>query len=342
MTIQNDLLLRKLDRQQTSRPPIWFMRQAGRYLPDYQILKAKYDFFTRVQTPELVAEITNMPVDQIGVDAAILFSDILVIPQGLGMEVQMLPGKGPFLPNPIASASDVDKLSLEACAEFLTYATPCIQATLDDLNGRVPLIGFCGSPWTLLCYMVEGSGSKNFAKAKAFCLNHPKATAKLLDVLTDACIGFLKQQVAAGVSVVQVFDSWGGILSPDHYAKWSLPYIARINAALKEEVFTILYAKDGWFALKDFAALNPSAIGLTWTMTREMAEAQCGSDMVFQGKLDPSILHSSPAEVKRETLALIKEFEGLHHIVNLGHGIHPNIPVDHVRAFVDTVKSYSF
>ena len=147
MTIQNDLLLRKLAREQTSRPPIWFMRQAGRYLPDYQVLKAKYDFFTRVQTPELVAEITNMPVYQIGVDAAILFSDILVIPQGLGMEVQMVPGKGPVLPNPIASAADVDNLSLEACAEFLTYATPCIQATLDDLNGRVPLIGFCGSPW---------------------------------------------------------------------------------------------------------------------------------------------------------------------------------------------------
>ena len=168
MTIQNDLLLRKLAREQTSRPPIWFMRQAGRYLPDYQVLKANMISLLEYRRLNSWPKSTNMPVYQIGVDAAILFSDILVIPQGLGMEVQMVPGKGPVLPNPIASAVDVDKLSLEACAEFLTYATPCIQATLDDLNGRVPLIGFCGSPWTLLCYMVEGSGSRILPRLRHF------------------------------------------------------------------------------------------------------------------------------------------------------------------------------
>jgi uroporphyrinogen decarboxylase len=211
--LENDLLLRALNGEQVSRPPVWMMRQAGRYLPDFMKLKHKYDFFTRCRTPELATEITVMPVDQIGVDAAILFSDILVIPQAMNIEVQMKPGFGPYLPDPVNSQQRVDQVTLPDVHEELGYVMDAIKMTKKELNDRVPLIGFAGSPWTIFCYAVQGQGSKNFDKAKAFCFTDPKAAHELLQKFTDVTIDYLKAKAEAGVDVVQVFDSWGGMLS---------------------------------------------------------------------------------------------------------------------------------
>ena len=214
-TLKNDLLLRALRGEKTERAPVWMMRQAGRYLPDYLKLKDKYSFFERVQRPELAAEITIQPVEQVGVDAAIIFSDILVIPQAMGMEVQMVEHKGPILPDPIRRASDLEKLRVPDVTESLGYVFEALRLTKKTLDGRVPLIGFAGAPWTLLCYMVEGKGSKTFDVAKAFCYTQPETAHLLLQLITDTTIAYLKGQAAAGADVIQIFDSWGGLLGPD-------------------------------------------------------------------------------------------------------------------------------
>ncbi|MDX1685542.1 MAG: uroporphyrinogen decarboxylase [Saprospiraceae bacterium] len=340
--IKNDILLRTLNGESTERPPVWFMRQAGRYLPDYLKLKEKYSFFERVQIPDLAAEITTMPVEQVGVDAAILFSDILVISQCLGHEVEMVPGVGPVIEDPVRDLSAIDRLKTGNEESFFRYATPAIKAVKDRLDGSVPLIGFCGSPWTLMCYMVEGKGSKNFAKAKELCAKNPDAAARFLDILTDASIEYLKIKIRAGVDVIQVFDSWGGLLSPEWHAQFSLPYLERIAAEISKEVPVILFSKDAWHALKGLSETKASAVGLSWTMPASYARSQCGQDMVLQGNLDPSILLTTPEVVARETTKMIDRFGTGHHIVNLGHGVLPNTPVECARAFVDTAKSYSY
>jgi len=218
-TLKNDLLLRALNRQQVERPPVWMMRQAGRYLPDYQKLRAKYSFFERVQSPELVSEITLMPVEQVGVDAAILFSDILVVPQAMGMEVQMLPGKGPWLPDPIRTQKHIDNLNVSNAHESLHYVYDAVRFTRKELDNAVPLIGFAGSPWTILCYMVQGSGSKDFSGAKRFLVEEPNLAEQLLESITEVTINYLTHKIAAGAQVIQIFDSWGGVLSPEMYQK---------------------------------------------------------------------------------------------------------------------------
>src|SRR6187401_3442281 len=221
--LKNDLLLKALRGEKVERPPVWMMRQAGRYLPDYIKIREKYDFFTRVQTPELACEITLQPVDQIGVDAAIIFSDILVIPHAMGLEVLLEEGKGPVLPKTIQSAADVDALITDTAETngHLQYMERSLKMTKEALAGRVPLIGFAGAPWTILCYMVEGKGSKTFDKAKAFCYTQPDAAHALLQKITDTTISYLKGQIAAGADTVQVFDSWGGLLSPDDFENFS-------------------------------------------------------------------------------------------------------------------------
>lgn len=340
--LNNNLLLRTLAGEQTERPPVWFMRQAGRYLPDYLKLKDKYSFFERVQNPDLAREITVMPVDQIGVDAAILFSDILVIAQSLGLGVDMVPGVGPVIDRPIVSDADVAALRPEATEEFFQYATPAIHAVKDGLANRVPLIGFAGSPWTLLCYMVQGKGSKDFAKAKQFIMTQPERAHALLDKITEATIAYLHIQIDAGCDAVQVFDSWGGMLSPAAYQQFSLPYMERITAAVKDRVPVILFAKGAWYALEDLANSGASALGLSWTTPAEYARKVCGPNMVFQGNLDPSVLLADPATVARETKKMIDSFGGRNHIVNLGHGVLPNTPVDSAKAFVETAQSITY
>src|SRR5665213_1913041 len=247
--IQNDLLLRALRKEKVERPPVWMMRQAGRYLPEYIKLREKYDFFTRVQTPELAAEITIQPIDIIGVDAAIIFSDILVIPQAMGLEVLMEEGKGPLLPHVIKTEKDINSLFTEGVEEKLSYVTKALSLTKKELNGRVPLIGFAGAPFTILCYMVEGKGSKTWEKAKQFCFTQPNLAHQLLQKITGTTIRYLKEQVKSGADVIQVFDSWSGCLSPGDFKMFAQPYLIQIADALKDIVPVILFPKGSWYAL---------------------------------------------------------------------------------------------
>ncbi|HWK06461.1 MAG TPA: uroporphyrinogen decarboxylase [Puia sp.] len=339
-TFKNDLLLRTLRGEPTERTPVWMMRQAGRYLPDYMKLKEKYSFFERCQTPELATAITIQPVEQVGVDAAIIFSDILVVPQAMGMEVQMVEGKGPFLPDPVRQIKDLDKLHLPDVEEKLGYVFDALRLTKKTLDGRVPLIGFAGAPWTLLCYMVQGKGSKTFDEAKAFCYTQPETAHRLLQMITDTTIAYLKGQAKAGADVVQIFDSWGGLLGPEDFENISLRYIRQIVAALKEEALTIVFAKGAWHSLDSMAATGAHGLGIDWCIRPSMARQLAGPKVVLQGNFDPAKLLSPIPVIRKEVTAMLDAFKGSPHIANLGHGILPDVPVDHARAFVDTVKNY--
>jgi uroporphyrinogen decarboxylase len=338
--IQNDLFLRALKGETVERPPVWMMRQAGRYLPDFMKLKAKYDFFTRCQTPELATEITIMPIDQIGTDAAILFSDILVVLQAMNIEVEMKPEVGPWIPTPIRSEKELNEVIVPDAEIALGYVIDAVKMTKQALNKRVPLIGFAGSPWTLLCYAVQGQGSKNFDIAKAFCFSQPELAHRLLQMITDTTIDYLKAKVAAGVDAVQLFDSWGGLLSPDDYNIFSWPYIQQIVTALKDDIPVIVFGKGCWFALHDMAKSGASALGVDWTCSARNARYLSGGQITLQGNFDPSRLLSPIPTIKSEVKKMIDSFGKGRYIVNLGHGILPNIPVDHAQAFVDAVKEY--
>ena len=341
-TLKNDLLLRTLRGEKTERPPVWMMRQAGRYLPDYIKLREKYSFFERCQNPELASEITIQPIDQVGVDAAIIFSDILVVPQAMGMEVQMVESKGPLLPEPIKNIRDLDRLVLPNVDETLGYVFDALRLTKSRLDGRVPLIGFAGSPWTLLCYMVQGKGSKTFDEAKAFCYEQPETAHRLLQMITDTTIAYLKGQVRAGADVVQIFDSWGGLLGPEDFEILSLQYMRQIIAALKDEVLTILFAKGAFQSLDSMAATGAHGLGIDWCIKPSLARQLAGPRVALQGNYDPAKLLSPIPIIKKEVRTMLDAFRGGPHIANLGHGILPNVPVDNARAFVDTVKEYRY
>ena len=338
--IQNDLFLRALKGETVERPPVWMMRQAGRYLPDFMKLKAKYDFFTRCQTPELATEITVMPIEQIGTDAAILFSDILVVLQAMNIEVEMKPEVGPWIPTPIRSEKKLNEVIVPDAEVALSYVIEAVKMTKQALNDQVPLIGFAGSPWTLLCYAVQGQGSKNFDKAKAFCFSQPELAHRLLQMITDTTIDYLKAKVAAGVDAVQLFDSWGGLLSPEDYNIFSWPYIQQIVTALKNDIPVIVFGKGCWFALHDMAKSGASALGVDWSCSARNARYLSGGQITLQGNFDPSRLLSPIPTIKSEVKKMIDSFGKDRYIVNLGHGILPNIPVDHAQAFVDAVKEY--
>jgi uroporphyrinogen decarboxylase len=338
--LKNDLLLRALRKEKVERPPVWMMRQAGRYLPDYMKLRAKYDFFTRVQTPELATQITLQPVEQVGVDAAIIFSDILVIPQAMGMQVLMEEGKGPSLPNVIKNQKDIDALITDNVEEELNYVTKALSLTKQELNGRVPLIGFAGAPFTILCYMVEGKGSKTWEKAKQFCFTQPGLAHQLLQKVTEATIHYLKAQAKAGADVLQVFDSWSGALSPADFKLFAQPYLLQISDALKEDAPVILFPKGSWYALKELSESNASGLGIDWCISPTMAREMTGNKITLQGNFDPAKLLLPIPEIKKEVKKMIDEFGVQSYIANLGHGITPNIPVDNARAFVDAVKEY--
>ncbi len=338
--IKNDLFLKALKGETVERPPVWMMRQAGRYLPEFMELRKKYDFFTRCQTPELASEITVQPIRRYGMDAAILFSDILVIPQAMDIEVQMKPNFGPYLPNPIRSQADLDNVIVPDIQDTLGYVMDAITMTKEKLNDEVPLIGFAGSPWTLLCYCVEGQGSKSFDKARGFCFTQPKAAHELLQKITDTTIAYLKAKVKAGVNAVQVFDSWGGMLSPQDYQEFSWKYIQQIVDALKDEAPVIVFGKGCWFALKDMANSGASAVGVDWTCSAQNARYLTGGNITLQGNFDPARLLSPPSTIKEMVTQMIRDFGKDKYIVNLGHGILPNIPVENAKAFIDAVKEY--
>jgi len=339
--LKNDLLLRALKGEKTERPPVWMMRQAGRYLPEYRKLKEKYSFFERCEQPELATEITIQPVEQVGVDAAIIFSDILVVPRAMGMEVQMIEGQGPLLPNPIKQKTDLEKLIVPDVQDRLHYVFDALSLTKKTLHGRVPLIGFAGAPWTLLCYMVQGKGSKTFDEAKAFCFTQPETAHKLLQMITDTTIAYLKGQAKAGADVVQLFDSWGGLLSPADFELFSLQYIRKIIHSLKEECLTIVFAKGAWFALEGISATGANGTGIDWCVNPDYARKMAGSTITLQGNFDPARLLAPIPEIKSAVKKMISDFGTHRYIANLGHGILPNVPVDHARAFVDSVKEYA-
>ncbi|SHI85760.1 uroporphyrinogen decarboxylase [Mesonia phycicola] len=338
--IKNDLFLKALKGETVERPPVWMMRQAGRYLPDFMKLKEKYDFFTRCQTPELATEITVMPIKQVGTDAAILFSDILVVPQAMGIEIEMKPGVGPWLPTPIRTSAQVDNIVVPNVYEELGYVYEAIKMTKQELNNEVPLIGFAGSPWTILCYLIQGQGSKNFDKAKEFCFTNPVAAHMLLQKITDTTIAYLKGKVEVGVDAVQLFDSWGGMLSPVDYQEFSWQYMQQIIDALKEQIPVIAFGKGCWFALKEMSQSGASALGVDWTCSAANARYLSGGNITLQGNFDPSRLFSPPKEIKKMVHQMINEFGKDKYIVNLGHGILPNIPVENAKAFVEAVKEY--
>ena len=338
--IKNDLFLRALKGETLERPPVWLMRQAGRYLPEFMEIREKYDFFTRCQTPELASEITIQPIRRFGMDAAILFSDILVVPQAMQIEVQMKPDFGPFLPHPIRSSKDVDKVVIPEVDNELDYVMQAIKMTKEKLADEIPLIGFAGSPWTILCYCVQGQGSKSFDKAREFCFTQPKAAHSLLQKITDTTIAYLKAKVNAGVDAVQIFDSWGGMLSPVDYEEFSWKYIQQIIDALKTISPVIVFGKGCWFALGTMAKSGASALGIDWTCSPRNARYLTGGNIALQGNFDPARLLSPSDEIKRMVTEMIREFGKDNYIVNLGHGILPNIPLENVEAFVGAVKEF--
>jgi uroporphyrinogen decarboxylase len=338
--MSNDLLLRALSGEKVDRPPVWMMRQAGRYLPEYQELRAKYSFFERVETSELAAEITMQPIERFGPDAAIIFSDILVIPQALGFEVTMNEGEGPRLPDPVRTASQAMSVEVADAAEKLHYVMEALTITRQRLDGRATLIGFAGAPWTILCYMIEGRGSKDFARVKQFCYTNPVEARHLLDVITDTTINYLQAQIKAGAQAIQVFDSWAGLLGPEDFSEWAFPYLKKISDAITDAP-VILYPKGSWYALERLMTrTTASAIGIDWTITPEYAREVTRNEITLQGNFDPSKLMLPPDQIRAGVKRMIDRFGVQRYIVNLGHGILPNIPVEHAGAFIDAVKNY--
>lgn len=338
--IKNTLFLRALKGETVTRPPVWMMRQAGRYLPEFIALREKYDFFTRCQTPDIASEITVQPIRRYGMDAAILFSDILVIPQAMNIEVQMKPDFGPYLPNPVRDDKAAREVIVPDVDETLGYVMDAIKLTKEKLENEVPLIGFAGSPWTILCYVVQGQGSKNFDLAKKLCFTNPALAHELLQKITDTTIAYLKAKVRAGVDAVQVFDSWGGMLSPVDYDEFSWRYIEQIIEALKDDAPVIVFGKGCWFALDKMAKSNAAALGVDWTCSPKTARALTGGEITLQGNFDPSRLLSPPAQIKKMVHEMIDAFGKDRYVVNLGHGILPYIPLDNAKAFIDAVKEY--
>lgn len=337
----NHLFLRAALGESTERPPVWLMRQAGRILPQYRALRQQFpDFKAFVKTPHAAAEATLQPVDELGVDAAIVFSDILVIPEAMGLDYEMIEAKGPRFPRVIASGQDVSALGSGAdAAASLEYVYEALRISKKELAGRVPLIGFAGAPWTILAYMVEGGGSKTFSKARRMLYADPRTAHALLQKITDTTIAYLRGQIAAGADLLQLFDSWAGELPPAHYREFAVPYLRQICDALPEVPKTV-FAKGAWFALEDLAGLPCQVIGLDWNITPAFAREKTGEGKVLQGNLDPCTLYADTSTIEKETIAMLRAF-GDRHIANLGHGVYPDTPLDGVRAFVDTVKGFS-
>jgi uroporphyrinogen decarboxylase len=340
MELQNDLIIRAAKGEKTERTPVWLMRQAGRILKEYRDVRANLSGFKElVETPERAAEVTIQPVDLLHVDAAIIFSDILVVPEAMGLTYQMIEQRGPWFEKTIQSLEDVNQLIVPNPYEHLNYTLEAIKITKKELNGRVPLIGFAGAPWTIFSYMVEGSGSKTFSKAKKMLYTQPELSHALLQKITDTTILYLKAQAECGADILQIFDSWAGILSPDQYNTFALPYIAQICDAIQNVPVTV-FAKGAFFAREEMGKLNCRTIGLDWNMDPIESRKLIGNNKTLQGNLDPCVLYSSFSEIEKQTKIMLDKFKGLPHIANLGHGVYPDIHPDAVRCFINAVKSY--
>lgn len=342
MSFQNDLLLKAARGEETERTPVWIMRQAGRILPEYRKVRESVSGFKElVETPELAAEVTIQPVNILGVDAAIIFSDILVIPEAMGLPYQMEEGRGPFFEKKVANANDVDRLKIAEPDTDLSYVLEAIRITKSELDGRVPLIGFAGAPWTIFAYMVEGFGSKAFEKARRMLYAQPELSHKLLEKITQSTISYLQAQVEAGADIVQLFDSWAGILSPEQYQTFGLAYVGKVCEAIKAAP-VIVFAKGTYFARKEMAQLDCEVIGLDWNMEIEESRHLIGNEKALQGNLDPALLYADVNTIKEETKKMLNRFGSRRHIANLGHGLYPDTEADKVRCFIETVKEHKF
>jgi len=345
MSIKNDNYLRALKKEPVDYTPVWMMRQAGRYLPEYREIRAKAgDFLTLCKTPELACEVTLQPLRRFPLDAAILFSDILTIPDAMGLGLEFIQGEGPFFHNPITTASDVNNIAVPDPSVELHYVPDAIKTIKQHLDS-VPLIGFSGSPWTLACYMIEGGSSKLFKKIKQFVFNQPEAGHLLLDKLTDAVTDYLLAQIAAGVDAVQIFDTWGGILSTKAYQEFSLKNMQKIVNNIHQrypDIPITLFTKYGGQWLEAIAETGCNAIGLDWTVDIHHARSLVGDKVSLQGNLDPMLLFAKPEVIEQEVKNILKSYgKGSGHVFNLGHGIDKETPIEHVAAFIDSVHRNS-
>lgn len=338
----NDLFLRACRREPVERTPVWMMRQAGRYLPEYRAVRQRADFLTMVRTPELAVEVTLQPVDLIGVDAAIIFSDILVVPQAMGMELTVEEGVGPRFDAPLRSAADLAALREVVPEDGLGYVLEAIRLARGELAGRVPLIGFAGAPWTLMSYMVEGSGSKSFTWAKRLLVEDPRRAHQLLERLARTVGSFLQAQVRAGAQAVQLFDSWAAALGPRDFREFALPYLAQSTHLAREAgVPVIAFAPGAGWALEEIAdATGADVIGVDWQTDAADARRRVGDRAALQGNLDPCWLYASPAVIRERTWEMLQAFGPSGHVANLGHGILPDVPVAHARAFVAAAQEW--
>lgn len=341
MTLKNNLILRAAKGESVERYPVWLMRQAGRILPEYRAVRASLGGFKElVETPEFAAEVTIQPVDILGVDAAIIFSDILVVPEAMGLEYQLIEKKGPWFEKTIKTEADLKYAEFDFDVEDrLSYVLEAIKITNKALDGRVPLIGFAGAPWTIFCYMIEGHGSKTFSEARKMLYTNPKLAHELLSRITKVTIQYLKAQIKAGAHMVQVFDSWAGVLGTTQYAEFSLKYLEEIASAITEVPVT-LFAKGAYSSLDAIAKLDCNTVGLDWNMSVTEARELIGDNRTLQGNLDPCALYSSHAEVELLTNKMLDSFKSKRHIVNLGHGVYPDVDPEKVKTFIKTVKNY--
>jgi uroporphyrinogen decarboxylase len=340
----NDLFLKACRREKVERTPVWMMRQAGRYLPEYRAIREKTDFLTLCKTPELAAEVSIQPVDVLGVDACIIFSDILVVPEAMGMRLIVEESKGgPRFPNPLRSKADIDQLQMPDPTSNLRFVLDAVKLTRKNLNGRVPLIGFAGSPWTLATYMVEGSGSKIFRHIKQLIYADSKTAHTLLDKLARTVASYLSATIEAGAQAVQLFDTWGGILPPDEFKEFSLRYIEQVLQLLRRNgAPVIVFCKDCGHSLEAIADLRPDVVGLDWTTDIGKARMMVGSYVALQGNLDPTVLYAPPEKIRSAVGAILEKYgKGPGHIFNLGHGILPDVPVEHASSMIQAVKELS-
>lgn len=344
----NDRLLRALLRQPVDRTPVWMMRQAGRYLPEYRAVRAKAgDFMTLCRTPELACEVTLQPLRRFPLDAAILFSDILTIPDAMGLGLHFVEGEGPKFSRPLRSAAAIEKLTVPDPETDLRYVMDAVRMIRRELDGTVPLIGFAGSPWTLATYMVQGGGGHDFAIIKKMLYDNPELLHSLLGKLANAVRDYLNAQIKAGAQVVQIFDTWGGVLSADSYALFSLSYIRQIVDGLIREhdgrrVPVIVFTKGGGQWLEAMVGTGCDALGLDWTTDLDDARLRVGKQVALQGNLDPCVLYASPAKIREQVAALLADY-GSHdgHVFNLGHGILPDVNPEHAGAMITAVQELS-
>jgi uroporphyrinogen decarboxylase len=341
MELKNDLILRAAKGESIERYPVWLMRQAGRILPEYRAVRSKLSGFKElVETPEFAAEVTIQPVDLLGVDAAIIFSDILVVPEAMGLEYQMLEARGPWFEKTIRSEEGLKYAETQFdINDRLGYVLDAIRLTRKELNGRVPLIGFAGAPWTIFCYMVEGHGSKTFSESRKLLYTNPTLAHELLSRITEVTIQYLKAQVNAGAHMLQLFDSWAGILGTAQYAEFGLKYLDRIAQAVQEVPLTI-FAKGAITSIPAIAKLECATVGLDWNMDISQVRNEIGETRTLQGNLDPCALYASHKEVEKSTINMLDTFKSKRHIVNLGHGVYPDIDPEKVKTFIKTVQNY--